>query len=364
MYARLAGILFAIANTLHAASIGTVTISRPFFNPSLGQHITITITRAPGELTAQILDRDGFSIRTLPAPHATAARRLALEWDGRDDQNRIVPDEAYSLKIERSGPGQATYFPAAQVEASVTVRTKYYDNRGGVLSYQLSRPARIHVQAGTATIDPKTNKAIGPVLKTIVNREPRPQGAVIENWNGYSEHDALYVPSLPHFTVAIAASALPANSIIAYGNKTTTFLAYAEHRSGKSLLAHHPPSHHHQGLEALADTSPELTITLPQAVWQASSKRWLVNGPTIEVHTAVHGKSADAFAALPAEAQVFLDEHLIATIPKPQPGRTMTVPFAAAAGNHVLALNWATRYGPVAVDALPIIIGPSIAARR
>ena len=78
----------------------TVKLGRAFFNPSLGQKETIEIgPPGPGKVTVQIVDRDGYSMRWLAQNRVTLGSHVTLEWDGRDQSGRVVPDEAYSLKI-------------------------------------------------------------------------------------------------------------------------------------------------------------------------------------------------------------------------------------------------------------------------
>ena len=75
------------------------------------------------------------------------------------------------------------------------------------------------MQAGTVQTDSKRGKATGPVLKTIVNREPRPTGPVIETWLGLDESGSFYVPDLRGFSVSVAATSLPENALISVGNQ-------------------------------------------------------------------------------------------------------------------------------------------------
>ena len=103
------------------------------------------------------------------------------------------------------------------------------------------------MQAGIAPVDSKTGKRSGPVLKTLVNREPRPARAVIQNWNGLDETGSYYIPDLPGFAMSVAATSLPENAILAVGNSTVTFLERARRRTGgvatdARALGPRPPS--------------------------------------------------------------------------------------------------------------------------
>src|ERR1035438_737383 len=80
--------------------ISGLSVSPAFFNPSVGQKEAIVFKLGePGDVTVSILDRDLVPVRTL-LPVAKGNGQMRVEWDGRDDHGRVVPDEAYSLRIE------------------------------------------------------------------------------------------------------------------------------------------------------------------------------------------------------------------------------------------------------------------------
>ena len=203
-----------------------VSVSPTSVNLLAGEMPAIAVTiGSAARLDVQVIDRDGFVIRTLP-PKNGAPGRNSFTWDGKDDRGAVVPDEAYSFRVVAGG-GVDEYFPASQNAAMTAVTPLSYSRASSTLTYVLEKPSRVHVQAGT--IDAK---AEGPVLKTIVDRQPRDGGRIAEHWSGFDESGALYVPDLPGFAFAIAATPLPENSIITYGNTKQPFLEYAAHRTG------------------------------------------------------------------------------------------------------------------------------------
>ena len=355
-----AGLLFAprLACAAEPSAIQNVSISKPFVNPSLGEKIGISFTVAhPGSLTILILDRDGFLVRKLVSAKPVEKGPLSFDWDCREDTAEIVPDEAYSLKVDLSSEGRTeTYFPGNSPGEGLQVKTNYYDRRGAIFSYKLPKPARVHVQAGIARIDPKTKKGDGPVLKTLVNREPRPAGAVVENWNGFDEGGTFYVPDLPQFVMAVAASSLPENSLLTTGNRKTGFLERAAKRSGTSLFTYSVNVHeHHRGLAALDDVAPRLKVAPLNAAWSSKDRVWSSGDKKLSVSVNLEGLSADAFARQPGKLYVFLDQKRLRKISSPVPGMKIEVPLQdLKAGVHIVALNWASDYGPVAVSSIRI----------
>ena len=344
-----------------SALIQNVALSRGFFNPTLGQKVNLSfVLREPGSLTVTVLDRDGYVIRHLVRASRSAKGPRTVAWNGRDDRSTPVPDEAYSFKVDFAGHGVAeTYFPANRPGEELRVETKYYDRRSAVLSYRLPKPARVHLQAGTAIVDPRTKATNGPVLRTLVNREPRPAGAVVENWNGMDESGTTYVPDMPRFVIGIAASSLPENSIITYGNRTTSFPAWAAKRGGTPLITPAGADHsHHQGLTTLDDVAPRLDARVQNATWSARARTWSPRGQTVNVQLALTGPSAASFARHPGRLVVYLDEELVQDVPRPTQGMTLRISTKGMKpGSHLAALNWASAYGPVAVQTIPIQIG-------
>lgn len=338
------------------AVIHGVTVSKPFFNPSLGQTIRVSFSVSRGgTLGVLILDRDGFVVRKLVEHQSVQAGALEYLWDGQDESGAVVPDEAYSVKIDlNSALGGSTYFPAAAPAEEFEISANYYDRVRAILSYTLPKAARLHVQAGCAVIDPKTKKPSGPVLKTIVNREPRPGGAVVDHWDGFDESGTIRVPDLPNFVIGIAGTSLPDNVILTSGNSARKFLDTVSARKGPSLLPLQQPGHHHSGLFALADTTPSLKLSLANADWSTNERRWNLGGTRTVLSATLSGLSAQAFAEQPGYVLVFIDGKLILR-QKPTGAREVKVPLGGiASGDHVLAFNWASDYGPAAASSTRI----------
>ncbi|HVS31100.1 MAG TPA: hypothetical protein VMS98_06570 [Thermoanaerobaculia bacterium] len=334
-----------------------VTTTRAAFNPSRGETVTFTIkTTERGALTARILDRDAYVTKTLAAARPVAPGEVRLTWDGTDDAGRRVPDEAWSLHVELRGTKRhATYFPASQPTAMTGIRLDAYSPKTGILRYTLPFAARVHIQAGIKDAQ-SADPTAGAVMKTLVNRAPRPSGAVIEYWTGMDESGTISVPALPHFVVAIAVTPLPENAVITYGNRTITFLDAALQRTGRPLygtgtLAAHGHHEHHQGLTTFDDVAPHLRAT-PRAEWDASTKTWLANSRHIQVRLALDGPTAAAFAKHPGRLVVYVDQHRVID-QKPAADVPITLDLPGD-GPHVIAANWVSDYGPVAATAFRI----------
>jgi len=225
------------------------------------------------------------------------------------------------------------------------------------LRYKLAVPSRVHVQAGTVSTGPGAPKSEGPVLKDDCR-----SGAAWCRFRGRAL-DRLRCrridlrPRPSGFAIAIAATPLPENSVITFGNPKRPFLDYAAHRTGQSLFPRRRPSAHHAGLDVFHDVAPNMTLTpLPAEERQARGAVWNVSDPLLRIHLQVNGPTASAFQHQPGKIFLFMDAHLIATID----AKDGTEPFNLRlpdSEEHRITANWRSDYGPVAVAVARVQLG-------
>jgi hypothetical protein len=344
--------------------IRDVSIGPPFFNATAGQFATITFyAAAAGTVRVTILDRDRYPIRRLAARDVTPGL-ASFTWDGRDDGGAIVPDEAWNIRVELAGE---IYDPSLNFHPIVEdPQPRTYSRSDGILAYTLARPSRVHIEAGQATLNPKSGRNEGPMLKTIVNREPRVRGAVVEKWNGFDESGTIRVSDLPHFAVAVLAMSLPENSIITRGNRRESFLEYARrHRPAAALVARKrsTPAHHHEGLDAFEDRSPTLQIT-PSASWDAGARAYTASR-AVRIELKIEGINAAHFLAQPARMSVYVDEKRVLTRDHPPSPLVLSIPAESlTAGEHRIAVNWGSDYGPSAAGSFRLTVPAPVARVR
>lgn len=338
-----------------------VLVYPSFFNPSLGQKETIRGRVSwQGTLRATILDRDRFSVRSLEPIQVTPGE-FKLQWDGKDQAGEVVPDEAYSLRLEISGPDAVEVYDPSEHYQPLPEEPKinFYSRQDGVLSYTLARPSRVHAQAGQARTDPVTKQRTEVVLKTLVDDAPRVTGPVVEKWNGIDEGGTISVPNLPDFVVAVLATPLPASSMIAVGNRKETFFAHAvRHRPAaatkpRDLRA--STSRHHSGLTALEDQTPPLELK-PSAAWNSRTRGWEAGLP-LRVMVTITGEGASYFLSQPTELSVLVDGRETLHLQHPESPANIELPAGKLGqGPHQIAFNWISRLGPVAVNAMSVAI--------
>jgi len=339
-----------IAQGTHA--IGAVSLKRETFNPKAGETVDLDVTfRKAGRVSVQVVDRDGFVVRSIAAARPVQGI-CSFAWDGRDSGGRVVADEAYAFRIEwRDGKSREVWFPADRPSAAVAIPPRYFDRRSGTLAYTLPRASRVHIQAGTAVFDAHGKAVDGPVLKTIVNREPRSSGMVAEHWNGFDDRSGVFIADLEGFAVVIAAAPFAEGTVIAYGNHERTFVAETVERHGISLFSHRTAgSEHHAGLATLDDVSPPLRAEPVNATWSATERAWIVRGDVVRLRLSLSGPTAAAFAKQPSRIYRFINGHRVGeTVPV---GKIVEVPLQRDQSVQRVSINWRSEWGPLATDTI------------
>lgn len=235
-------LLFSIASQLPAQvasspspspatspAITNLSISRPFFNPSLGQEIEIDFSLGrSGALTVDVIDPGRSRVRRILSRPKGQPGRLSLTWDGRNELGAVVPDDAYSLAIELKTRGGTSRYLADGNHLIAYISDWEYNRTSGILRYGLARPSRVRIVAFAAA----SPDGIRP-RKSLADGEPRSAGAVIEQWNGYDATGSIYLPDLPGFTCSITAVDLPENAIITVGNRTAPSASRGFGRTGR-----------------------------------------------------------------------------------------------------------------------------------
>lgn len=339
-------------------AVVSASVARTSMNPTLGESVPFNVQLAnAGTVTVQVVDRDGFVVRTL-ANGANAERgESRYAWDGRDDAGQVVPDEAYSLRVDwRRGTEHEVYFPADTPAHLSSVDAEYYAPRTGTIVYTLPVPSRVHLQAGVASKNPRSGVMEGPVMKTVVNREPRAAGRIAEPWTGLDESGLVRISDLKDFVLAVATVPLPASSVITYGNRDRKFAESALTRKGRSLFTTKATKgSHHAGLSVLEDVSPSMRIEPLNASWSDKHRAWIFAGRALRLRVSLSGPSAATFAAQGGQLQRFVDGKLVAQTKRPASyPAVIEVRLPSSDGVRNVSLNWQSDHGAVAANTIRV----------
>lgn len=202
-------------------TISGVTVSTNSFSPKNEQAVEISYTLSgPAKVSLKIFDFDDCLVRTLCLEKPVEARKQDESWDGKDEKGGIVPDEAYYFTIEAEDPDGDKYLydPTTSWKMEVCeLKASRYRYSEEEYTYEVPEMARVLIRLGIHK---------GPMLKTLVDWEPRLAGENIEYWNGMDESNLFEVWNNNKFTSRISYKGFPENTIISWGNFDTEIKEY------------------------------------------------------------------------------------------------------------------------------------------
>jgi hypothetical protein len=277
-----ASVILKAQSQVNVPEISNVSISRTQFNPSNGENLMIAFSlNQDSKVTIKIYDSDYGLIRYLVYNKECKKGSNAETWDGRDDCNEVVPDEAYFFTIEaHSGKFRTMYDPTTfSGGEEVCLDTARIDQEAGTVNYILKKATRILFRAGIEN---------GPLLETLEDWKPRPKGENTVYWNGMDDTGRIRITSLPNFKMTVGGFELPENSVIIYGNKTTSYFEYKEKTKPKetkergNLKREGAALSRHYFLDRNIDRSPKVKIKFP-SIASVHSLPQLKDGVIVQV---------------------------------------------------------------------------------
>jgi hypothetical protein len=198
---------------------------KPSFSPSRDEQFRIPLLvphpEALSEIKIEIRTADDDPIRTLTVTDIPAdTTTYTVSWDGRDTTGKIIPDEVYYpvLRVEEK-LGKTTVIDPRAHSGGEEVYDFEKTIRPGVIEYRLPLASRVLIRGGIKN---------GPMLRTIVDWEPRAAGFHAERWNGRDLDDVIAIEREPSVRYLIIGYRLSDKAIITYGNTQQTYRAYRE----------------------------------------------------------------------------------------------------------------------------------------
>lgn len=211
------------------ADVDTLVTIMPYksasFNPTRNENfiipITVTSPQTLKTIAVEIRTHDDDLIRRLETKTLDVNEKdYQFLWDGKDSNKQLVPDEVY--------------YPIVVINnrKGVETRIDQRDNSGGeevydfekriipkAIEYTLPVASRLLIRAGIKN---------GPLLRTVVDWEPRTTGFHTERWNGRDADNVITIDQNPQVGYLIVGYQLPEHTIIAYGNSKETYRDYRE----------------------------------------------------------------------------------------------------------------------------------------
>ncbi len=348
-------LLPAITMATEATPIRLLPYEKNEFSPVHGQHFTIPLklTKA-GKVELRIHTPDGELIRTLHARVAASDEPQHLNWDGKDEQGRVVPDEAYlPVAILTTRSGERFVYDRRNTGGEVIEGLKMRITPDKNLQFNLPDPARLLVRAGIKG---------GPMLRSLANWEVKNKGSVIVRWNGYDQDGLMDIRKSGKLSIMSRAYRLPEHAIITHGNNRLTYRAYRKQLADKSPPP--PPSaiklerngkriEKHYYLPKDINLSPAITVAFTSDYPLNAAGQPILSCPCpIRVDIANPDDKAQLQQSL-YEIGFFIDHEFVSEQEQGYVPLTWRWnPSGLAAGIHVLTVNVSGLRGEVGVKSL------------
>ncbi|MBA5249008.1 MAG: hypothetical protein FE834_05665 [Gammaproteobacteria bacterium] len=227
VYKKLAFILMLFANLSYAdvCMNNNMVFKTSSFAPTRDEKFPIQITlnniKKIKSALLEIRSIDNDLIKTLSIKNLEPDKNeYIVIWDGKDKNKNIVPNEVYFpvLTINLHSNQICTVDPRIDSGGE-----EVYDFKKNIsasqVEYNLPVASRMLVRVGIKD---------GPLLRTIIDWEPRSAGFHAEHWNGQDEDNIIDIENNSKVGYLIMGYKLPSYSIITYGNKKENYRAYHE----------------------------------------------------------------------------------------------------------------------------------------
>lgn len=168
-----------------------------------------------------IYTADDDRVRTLQVDLSVAEDDgYRVFWDGRDAEGMTVPDEVYYPVVRvRDSAEQTARYDARDHSGGEEIYDFDKSVQPGTIDYSLPAASRMLVRSGIKN---------GPMLRTIVDWEPRTAGFHTERWSGWDKDNVIPIEQNPQVGYLIIGYRLPDHSIITFGNPEYSYRQYRD----------------------------------------------------------------------------------------------------------------------------------------
>lgn len=327
------------------------------FSPINDENISIGIKlHQPSSVEIEIISEDNHLIKRLKSSKLLSKGSHKFQWDGKDNNGTIVPDEAYNVvlkAIDINATFDAREFSGGEVEEKI--KSQVYPN--GKIEYTLSKPSRVLVRVGIKN---------GPMLNALANWIPKLAGKTIQHWSGY-DSDNLSRIIKEGYSILVTAFNLPNYSIITTGNKKLTYENYFSSKGWKEQIIpkeeqvferNNTRISPHYYLSRILDKDPKTEITF-EGNYKKSDKGIPIfkNNQPIKVKVNVPKEDLKYIEKIRYEVSFFIDHAFVSEeeqgyIPITWAWR----PNGLEKGKHIMSVNISGFKGQVGVKSVQFLI--------
>ena len=351
--------LFTISAYAHS-SVSVESYSKQEFSPAKRQTFTIPVKiDRPGEIQVEIYTPDGDLVRTLSGGKQQKAGIYDVVWDGKDQENSIVPDEAYIPVIKlviSAAENDVFQYDPRKTSGGEEVTLKAKINAQQQILFHLDKPSRILARAGVKS---------GPMMKSILNWQVRGKGRNMALWNGFDHDGLINLLEREDLALLVTGFALPRHSILTLGNKELSYNAWRKSKKWPSAMPDlgqvkferngHRISRHYY-LPRSVDIDPRLSLEIIDELPMNKEGIPIVSGP-ISLKVGMHDEDRWAMQQSLYEVAFFVDAEFLSEEEQGYVPLTWRWnPAGLKPGVHVVTVNVSGFNGQVGVKSLQIEI--------
>lgn len=166
------------------------------------------------DVELRIYDARELLIRNIVSDGMLSKGRHNLAWDGRDNAGQVVPAGAYHYTLTaRSAKNESVEYDLTDLTGGeeLTAKRIAWDGDRKYISYALNKPGRVNIRIGL--------QGQGPLLRTLLEWEPRLAGEHQEPWDGMDNSGVLDLSTHPKREILIQAFTLSKNTILVGNGK-------------------------------------------------------------------------------------------------------------------------------------------------
>ena len=353
-------VLLVTSSLFSKEVIAFASYEKSEFAPTRNQNFMIPfILNEKAQVFIEIYTADGNQIRTIYSAKELNKGKHSLLWNGKDDHNIIVPNEAYTVVLKTINKrGRTTIDPRSYSGGEIETDLQTKVTLEGKTIYHLSKPSRVLIRAGIED---------GPMMRSLINWVPKPAGKNVQHWNGYDEDKVVNVTETKRYGVIVVAFALPEYSIITTGNKNLTYAQYYKDNNFKFNKTPQKKRLIQRGKKGISphyysfritDQDPKINLHFPNNV--NTTKKGVAlfkNNDAIPIKVTMPSEDEELIQQSKYEVSFFIDfdfksEEELGFMPI----TWLWSPNGLKKGKHILSVNVSGFNGQVGVENIEFII--------
>lgn len=256
----------------HGDILTAVSVSSSSFNPGLKGVVDLRfILKQKAKVTVNVYDPDWGLVTSLMTGEFLDPGKQSVTWNGRIQNNVVVPDEVYFFTIfAENESGEREIYDPVIFSGGVSHDIVKVDinKENQTLNYRMPEMGRVLIRVGIQG---------GPLMNTVVDWEPRGKGVVTEYWNGMDSNGLMDLYSTPSSKMIVTYFTFPENSVITYGNSDIDYRTYKKQQDKDTVTKPDRGTltkdvSHHFKLPRIIDHAPRLNVSFTNAVNEQSDK--------------------------------------------------------------------------------------------